>query len=460
MSRYAVLGRIVAALALAPAGVAGIAAGVAHAAPAQAPQAGVHYVVVGEGGAPLRGGASEHYYTIATLPAGTVLPADTDGQAWTRVGYPAGTGVYVRVEDVEVSGNTAKLTRPARVKAPQVARGYAYSWTDATPAPLPAGIMLTIVEPVRETEGGPIVAYMVKAPEQARGYVESRLVRRATEAEAEAFRLKTGAPAPAPAPVEPPKPTPAGPAAPGIDLTKPVEGPAPGQQNTTPPPPAPRDPADRAVGSVEDLEAAFQRVWKEPAQTAELDELIAEYQRAVDASGPGASPRKTQLERRIAALKLRKDIRERVRKSEEARAALDSDNQRLAEQLAAWERTRVYTIIGQLQPSTLYDGKRLPRMYRVVSVGAAAGRTLGYLRENESLHLDRHLGQVVGVIGEAQMDRSLRLNLIDAVRVDRLKAEDGKLAPAPASAADAPPKPTSPKPTPQPAAGEPEDLPD
>ncbi|NUQ67305.1 MAG: hypothetical protein HUU18_03360 [Phycisphaerales bacterium] len=437
------------------------------------------YVVIADSATPMRGGASEHYYTITTLTPGTFLRVDADSPTWSRVTYPQGTGVFIRVEDVSVSGTTAKTVKAARIKAPQQTRGYAFSWTDASPAPIPEGTTLEIIEPVRETEGGPIVAYLVKAPDQARGYVETRLLRRATDTEAASFLEKLGLAKPKP-PEEPaPEVKPSVPEVkPVVDLTQPVQptevapvAPAPGQEAANP-----MGPAERPVGTVEGLESAFQRIWKEPAETAEIDELIAEYQRAIEASGSGDARRRTQLEQRVAALQIRKDVRERIRKAEEAKAALDADRIRLQEQLAAWERTRVYTLIGQLQPSTVYDGKRLPQMYRVVSVGGAAGRTLGYIRKTDEFDLDKYLGQVVGVVGQAQLDRSLQLNLITPFRVDRLKAADGGgLAPvgetpqtlgspsaAPANPGDATRgtpgmgrRPDSPQP-----ASEPEELPD
>lgn len=391
------------------------------------------YVVIADNATPMRGGSSEHYYTITTLTPGTFLRVDGDSPTWSRVTYPQGAGVFVRVEDVSVTGSVARTTKAARIKAPQQTRGYAFSWTDASPAPIPEGTTLEIIEPVHETQGGPIVAYLVKAPDQARGYVETRLLRRATDSEAAGFLQKLGLAKPQPPEDPKPEVKPVVPEVkPVVDLTQPVQpteqapvAPVSGQEAG-----AVHGPAERPVGSVEGLESAFQRIWKEPAQTAEIDELIAEYQRAIEAGGTNDARRRTQLEQRIAALQIRKDVRERIRKAEEARAALDADRIKLQEQLAAWERTRVYTLIGQLQPSTVYDGKRLPQMYRVVSVGGTAGRTLGYIRKTDEFDLDRYMGQVVGVVGQATLDRSLQLNLITPYRVDRLKAADGSgLAP-------------------------------
>jgi hypothetical protein len=103
------------------------------------------------------------------------------------------------------------------------------------------------------------------------------------------------------------------------------------------------------------------------------------------------------------------------------------------EQLKIAEDGRVYTMIGQLQPSTVYDGKKLPLMFRVVSVGGVSPRTLGYLKDEKDMSLLGKVGAVVGVIGEAQLDRSLMLNVITPVRVDVLKPKsEVPAAPAPA----------------------------
>jgi hypothetical protein len=106
----------------------------------------------------------------------------------------------------------------------------------------------------------------------------------------------------------------------------------------------------------------------------------------------------------------------------------------VAEQLRLAEDGRVYTIVGQLQPSTVYDGQKLPLMYRIVSVGGVSPRTLGYLKDDAEMNLLGKIGAVVGVIGEAQVDRSLMLNVITPVRVDVLKPKGEAEAAAAANA--------------------------
>ena len=362
--------------------------------------------------------------------------------------------------------------------------------------PLPAGTSLKLIEPVRDGDSGPILGYKVHAPEQARAFVESRAVRKATDVEVQQFKTKgtsTPAAGPSTAPVTPtpqaqlPAQTPVQPQAAGnantavatpvtptpaattpsqsatstpVDLTKPVAPPAAGTTTPTPnaaipPVPAPGQPEasttieqitnpvtevtpsepitiqpeqttvaatndPRPAAVAYDLEPTFQAVIRQPLMTAEMDELSSEYNRAISTLEEG-SRLKQQLLMRRDALKLRIDMRDRQRQLEVQKAAIDAGRGVVNEQISLAEQARVYTLIGQLQPSTVYDGKQLPLMYRVLSVGGSSPRTLGYLKaENDQAMLGK-IGAVVGVIGETQIDRSLMLNVITPVRVDVLK---------------------------------------
>lgn len=448
------------------------------------------YYAVFAAKAPMHCGDSDRFYKVADVDAGVVVLADGEGSGWTRISYPAGVTAFARAEDVTVQGDTATLSRTARLKAPNAVAGYAASYKLI--GPFAPGLSLKVVEPVREGEG-PIVAYRVSAPADARGFVETRALRKASDAEVTAFRTKASLPAlpgaaPAPVVTPPVVTTSAAPTAPASDkpavlnLTQPaVTGDA---GAATPPPvtPAPTQPApteivqkssdvpgapaaapgapadaapvitpvqprrvERQVTDIERLEGSFQAVLRQPVLSAEVDELLNEYNRVL-ATDDGVRHR-AQLEQRIGVLELRRDYRDRLRKLEEGRAQLDRDQVRLVKQLEEIEKSRYYTIVGELQPSLVYDGKRLPQMYRVVSVGGTSPRTLGYLRRTPEIDLDSMLGRVIGVIGEAQLDRSLQLNVIQPVHVDLLRsrpaAQPVEQAPPPAQPETQPLKPAA-----------------
>jgi len=92
--------------------------------------------------------------------------------------------------------------------------------------------------------------------------------------------------------------------------------------------------------------------------------------------------------------------------------------------MEAVRASAIYDYVGKLRPSAVYDGRRLPRMYRLVTVGEGVPRTLGYIEPREELGLERKLGVLVGVMGDASRRSELRLNAIQARRVDVLRGPD------------------------------------
>ncbi len=392
--------------------------------------------------APIHCADGDRFYRVGELSTAMVVVVDAEGGGWSRIQYPAGLSAFVRAVDISVQGNTGTLTAPSRLRARNIASGYDGSYKSLFDTPLPTGTTLRVQEEVRDAAGS-IAAYRVDTPPGAHGFVPSRQLRRATDAEVAAYRARAALPDLPAAPAGTPRATPTPAPTPTPDATQPTPAPTPAQPTTeitqrtepgaepivptpTPTPaPAPRPetrPETRPVGTVERLDATFQTVWAQPVLQSEIDELIVEFDRAIEQTPAERAGQRRQLEGRREALHIRREFRDRMRRQEEARALLDSDRVRLTEQLREIERTRYYTIVGQLQPSLVYDGRQLPQMYRIVSVGATAPRTLGYLRASSQFDLDSMLGQVVGVIGDAQVDRSLQLNIITPVTVDALRA--------------------------------------
>jgi len=430
-----------------------------------------YYVVATQKGN-LRCGDGDLFYKVGEVAPGTVLFVDGESPSYLQVAYPSSVSVMVKADEVETQGATLKLTKPSRLKACNLATGWSGSWKGAVATDLPVGTSLKLIEAVKDGDNGPIVGYRVVAPEQARAFVEPRVTRRATDAEVATFKglpvpkvtvpakvdspvpaKSDGAPTPVPAvpAVEPNKSEPMKPvegdgAKPVIDLTKPVAPPEAGSvpppvpaegqpttvnQVTTPPAVTPEatgtTPAPKVV-PIEvpptpgfDLEPTFARVWKEPIMSAEMDELVGQYDKAIEALGEDSDRLASQLKARRSALALRIELRDKMRKQAESRAAVEAGRGKVIEQLKIAEDGRVYTIVGQIQASTVYDGQKLPLMFRIVSVGGVSPRTLGYLKDSTEFSLLGKVGAVVGVIGESQLDRSLMLNIITPVRVDVLK---------------------------------------
>jgi hypothetical protein len=208
----------------------------------------------------------------------------------------------------------------------------------------------------------------------------------------------------------------------------------------------------------EKLEAAFEAVRKEPAEQAEYTELTAELQKAIDGLDP-ASPQtpivRGRLQQRLEYLKLLTDLRDQKRKLAEAQGGLKQNDELIRKRLAELDRVRQYTIVGRLSASTLYNGEQLPLMYRIQTVGGPNPRTLAYIKPDPKMGINSKLGQVVGVVGDAVMDSTLRLNVITPLRVDVLEPASPEGGGAPPAGAPGPSGATGPTVAPPPA-GEPD----
>lgn len=421
----------------------------------------------------LRCAAGSYYYPIRKLQAGDVVVGLGTENEWIRIEYPDSTPVFVGADVATRQGETVRLTEASRLKAANLNYGLRGSWKAVYEEPLKAGTTMHLLE-VAKADDGADAAYLVEAPAGATGYVHESSVREATPEEAARFKAaklpatKKGDEAEPTGTATPPSVSPSDsdvdalppgaqleeelvPEGPGA--TQPASEPvveAPVEAPTTPddavsidqsdrtpewgpnesPAEAssPDDPATaRPVASPAALDEAFRTVYSQSVFEAEYDELIAEFRRAVesvDTSTPEGRTLKRRLEARIDLLELKRDVQYEQRSLAEATKKIDDKAAKLAEQLSALERTQSYTIVGRLVPSTVYDGVRLPLMYRIQSVGQAVPRTLGYVRPGTGLNVDAKLGEVVGVVGHAALDKSLKLRVVQPERVD-------VLAPAP-----------------------------
>lgn len=179
---------------------------------------------------------------------------------------------------------------------------------------------------------------------------------------------------------------------------------------------------------IEDLEASLTAARQLDTESLDvaLDELLAEFRRtlaAEEAKGDADERILRGLRQRVAWLELRIDTRDQRRAIDDAlREATDRDRQ-VAESVRKWQSERAYVVVGRLAPSAVYDGERLPLMYRVQSVDPVLGpRTIAYVRPAPGQDLAPNLGQIVGIVGQSMDDDALRLRIVRPERVDALNA--------------------------------------
>jgi len=376
-----------------------------------------------------------------------------------------------------------RLTRPSKLRYYNRDNGVVNSWKTLLDQPLPAGEELPHLDTLRDEAGQP-VGFLVEAPDEARAFISQQLTSRISEEEALARlgrndrddeqppRAESPAPeqptqtAAAPreesAPPETTRPADESSAqAPDTQQTEPADadqpdapGPAAADEPADEPadeapeqpvdqtaatneaaPSPPSDPApvltmgdadDEAPGrralTLEELQDAFDRVIAEPILEAEIQPLINGHRELLETIEGDASAESVRayLRTRIDLLEIRLDLQRQMERVRQIRSRAEQDAESIQSRVAEWRQRPEYLFIGRLAPSAIYDGKRLPLLYRLLSVEDAPGRTIAYIAPDENLDLNAKLGAIVGVVGAREGHGALRAQVVTPERVDVL----------------------------------------
>jgi hypothetical protein len=317
--------------------------------------------------------------------------------------------------------------------------------------------------------------FAVRLPPRAEGWVNLQFLNPATQADADRFEeaLRTGGAFPsrvAAAPAEAQSQTPA---------QAPAQAPVPPATQAQPtPPPAVEDPAraaterspelaeveaetteiDEATGAVvfeevatpptaaqeipldplgeaaarlqreameaklrqvtyRDLEFIWSNVRNERIETAELDTLRERY---LALAGDAATPLPTRELARARAeqIAMRIEVQKTLRELDERKAARNQTRQSIADLELAMLKRRPFDAVGRLMASTVYDGDRLPLLYKIVD--PTSGYTISYVMPTPTTKPSEALGLVVGIKGRRQYDETLRINVIAPEAIEAL----------------------------------------
>ena len=127
---------------------------------------------------------------------------------------------------------------------------------------------------------------------------------------------------------------------------------------------------------------------------------------------------KNVVETRVKQLIVQIEAQQRIRQLKELRTAMDADTDQVRAIKIALEARSDYTVVGVLNASSIYDGKRLPLLYRLVD--PAVGQTVAYVTAKNPAQLATMLGTLVGIRGEKRYDEALRVSVIDPSAVEIL----------------------------------------
>ncbi len=416
--------------------IALVLATVALAAPALAQMSTVapYTVRVVTAQAEIRAGwGSDAWYSVGLVPQGTRLTVDGREGDWLRVRYPEdpGFGVLLRGRDSEIDEDSGTVTvaRPARPVVLNRRDPVDGSWLKMTGEPIAPGTEFELLEIMGSPEN--VVFARVPAPERARGYVLAAEVERVDEtAEEDTPEQDTDAdssedPAEQTATHAEERPSEASdessrdqPTAERAEPEQPADD-EPLDQADAEDPAEGDETVERGPATPEQLSEAYRAVIAEPVESAELAPLMEEFRRAIEAAENDRV--RERLRAQLQLLEIRRDLQDDLRALTNAADRAAREREAIDDLVIDWRSRPAYTLVGRLMASALYDGRRLPLMYRLQSLDGPGGRTIAYILPDENLDLNAKVGGVVGVVGQARRDRTINVRLIDPERVDVLE---------------------------------------
>lgn len=410
----------------------------------------------------IRSGAGTTYYPFGTLKKGDIVTVIGERFGWARVKTegPAFRKFfgYVKLDELRLNADETQGTALGRVQvlAPNILRegdpSSSWKW-------------LIRLEPestlrvLGRLEADGTAYYTVALPPTAEGWISINFMRRATEEEIiewnqGAARERQRAALPPEDPAESPAdPAPADPAPPLADFPAnnppdrevQIIEPWPGVRSVGPDPlgreeqdvsvtdepiPADTNEPDENTGettgpktltevTLDDLESAYATLKRIPVRGAEIEPLRDAYRAYLEG---------TELtDRQRAIAEARGHLLDARLKLQEQMLALDQLRNRVALQAEDAEQVRIalelaenYSAVGIVTASTIYDGKRLPQMLRLVD--PSTGRTIVYVQPDDSFNFAGKIGRLIGIVGEKSYNGGLRLTVIKPRRVDILTA--------------------------------------
>jgi hypothetical protein len=166
------------------------------------------------------------------------------------------------------------------------------------------------------------------------------------------------------------------------------------------------------------LEAAYERLRAEPITEAEVLPLRQLYVALGREADDAVVIR--YAEARAEQLTIWADLQKRRAELDKLRKRVDVSAGEAEAARLAQEQSGAYVAVGRLTASVVYDGRRLPRLFRVQDT--TTGRTVAYMRPDDGFDLHPMLGQTIGVIGKPVVVEDLGVTLVSPKRIDLLTA--------------------------------------
>jgi hypothetical protein len=375
-------------------------------------------------------------YPVGRVPRGTLVLVTEDRFGWAKV-RPTGEAfetlhAFVTSEHATVvDGETLRID----VRTPLKAANFAAredplrSWKEV--GRLEPGESLEFVETIQSDGRG---FHKVRMPETAEAWINLSFLKPATAEEIAAMAAASSAPRIA----ETSSQTQTGATTPPGSLE--LIGPSPAvvaanRSLPTGPSGGEGESVDEAVGievlvagepdaaesaTLDDLESAwasFQAKDASERAPGDYSELRDRYLVLASSTDSSAAARH-RAKLRAEQIRLQTEIQGRLMELKRLQEQNLMDLQAIREIREVMESRGDFDAVGRLNASLVYDGRRLPLLYRLQEPGE--GATLAYLLPTRDFSLAELTGQLVGVSGDLRYDEALRLNVITPRRVDIL----------------------------------------
>jgi hypothetical protein len=182
------------------------------------------------------------------------------------------------------------------------------------------------------------------------------------------------------------------------------------------------DLARLAEPRLEDLESIWTRISEAPETPAsDVEELRGRYVALASSESSTAAVR-ARAKLRSEQILLQQQIQNRLTELRRLQEENLMNLQAIRDVREVIESRTDYEAVGRLNTSLVYDGRRLPLLYRLQEPGE--GATVADIIPTSDIRLAELTGQLVGVDGVVRYDEALRLNIITPDRVDVL--QDGR----------------------------------
>jgi len=395
-------------------------------------------------------------YPYLKLDRGALVRVTEENVGWARVpaigpSFKEAFG-YVKADRkirVSADGRTAEVLSTVDVLAPNHLARFAPDSSWKSIGQLEPGRTIAVLDTI---EGQREKVHKIRLTEQCEGWLNLTFLRPASEQELLAIDPATGGPRSVP-PAQPEgsATTPAGapggasrpaategasatvtvlPAEPAAEEV--VEGEvievteistSPGQSTPSTPGKTPSAPTAASLEerlqrvTLSDLEAAMERLRREDPVTAEVGPLRLRFLEFADRPESTANQRQFALAR-AEQLSIQEEAQVRLQQVQALLNRNNADLEILRNARQSMDARQPYIAVGRLNASTVYDGIRLPLLFRVQD--PAGGQTIGYIEPGKGFDLTAMLGQLVGIVGKQGYDSALRLNTIEPSRIDVL----------------------------------------